>query len=361
LSIKVNLAAAETGALRVGLAPVHETLLSLHCLLHPWFHPLQHPWVREMRSLSAELKRDVRTFAFLYDDATPDCFMPHGADDGATFDAGLAEAAALGDDDLRLALARPLWFYYAPHADALDDAYDSVRANAARFGSDTRAVVELLLADPRAFLARLAEFLIAYWDETFKATWNELEPLLRAEAARARAAIESGDPLALVEPFPAQVRVHRDRGMIERMSPHEHTVTPTPDQPLTFFPSAYVWPHVRINCDAPWPLAVAYPAAFVAREAERAPAPSELARALRAAGDPTRLEILRLVSRQSRTTEELAALVGLSSSGLSKHLRALTDAGLVSSRRDGWYVLYSVERERLAALSGDLLGFVDGA
>jgi hypothetical protein len=36
VSIKVNVVAADSRALRVGLAPVHEALLSLHCLLHPW-------------------------------------------------------------------------------------------------------------------------------------------------------------------------------------------------------------------------------------------------------------------------------------------------------------------------------------
>jgi hypothetical protein len=38
--------------------------------------------------------------------------------------------------------------------------------------------------------------------------------------------------------------------------------------------------------------------------------------------------------------------------------RALTDAGLLSPRRDGWYVLYELERERLTELGSDLLGYV---
>ena len=88
------------------------------------------------------------------------------------------------------------------------------------------------------------------------------------------------------------------------------------------------------------------------------PAPDELVRALRAASDPTRLRILQLVAEGPRSTEELAPLVGLSESGLSKHLKALTDAGLLSTRRQGWYVLYALERERLTALGPELLGYV---
>ena len=71
--------------------------------------------------------------------------------------------------------------------------------------------------------------------------------------------------------------------------------------------------------------------------------------------------MLRLVAERARTTEELAPLVGLSESGLSRHLRLLTDAGFLTAKRDGWYVLYSLRRERLAALSAELLGYVDNA
>jgi DNA-binding transcriptional ArsR family regulator len=262
-------------------------------------------------------------------------------------------------DNLRFALARPLFFYGAEPGVTVDDARSRIRANAARYGESTSAVVDLLLDEPDEFVSRLVAFLEAYWEETFAETWRELEPLLRAEVERARVAIDEGEVFALLEPFKNEVKVDRATGILERRSPHEHTVSPTAARPVHFYPSVYIWPHVRVNCDAPWPLAVAYPADFVAKEARRAAAPSELAVALRAAGDATRLEILRLVSRQPRTTEELAALVGLSSSGLSKHLKALTDAALVTSRRDGWYVLYSADRERLAALSGDLMGYLD--
>jgi DNA-binding transcriptional ArsR family regulator len=288
VSIKLKLDPADSSSLHAGLSPVHEALLSLHVLLHPWAHPLQHPWVRAMRSLSPSLKRDVRTFAFLYYDATPDCFIPVGGDDEATFEAGLAAAAALPTDNVRFALARPLFFYGSEAGVTVDDARDRIRANAARYGDSTSAVVELLLDAPEVFLHRLLDFLHAYWEETFAATWSDLEPLLQRELERARRSAE-----------------------------------------------------------------------FVAREARRTPVPTELAGALRAAGDSSRLEILRLVARRPRTTEELAALVGLSTSGLSKHLRALTEVRLVTSRRDGWYVLYSAERDRLASLSDDLLGYLD--
>jgi DNA-binding transcriptional ArsR family regulator len=80
---------------------------------------------------------------------------------------------------------------------------------------------------------------------------------------------------------------------------------------------------------------------------------------LRALGDDTRLRALRLIAREPRSTQELAALVAISEAGLSKHLRALADAGLVTTRREGYYVLYDIDRETLARLPNELKAFLE--
>ena len=43
-------------------------------------HPLQHPWIRNMRTLSPTLKREIRAFWFLYSDITADFMLPERAD-----------------------------------------------------------------------------------------------------------------------------------------------------------------------------------------------------------------------------------------------------------------------------------------
>jgi DNA-binding transcriptional ArsR family regulator len=45
---------------------------------------------------------------------------------------------------------------------------------------------------------------------------------------------------------------------------------------------------------------------------------------------------------------------------MSKHLQKLAAAGLVATRREGYYVLYSTDLERLEPLSGTLLAYVAG-
>jgi DNA-binding transcriptional ArsR family regulator len=58
-----------------------------------------------------------------------------------------------------------------------------------------------------------------------------------------------------------------------------------------------------------------------------------------------RLRALRLIAQAPRSTQELASLIAISEAGLSKHLGILSEAGLVESRRAGYYVLYTLSDE----------------
>jgi DNA-binding transcriptional ArsR family regulator len=131
-----------------------------------------------------------------------------------------------------------------------------------------------------------------------------------------------------------------------------------PDDRLVLAPSSYVWPHVRVNCDTPWPLGLVFPAASIVREARPRIPPAQLVGVLRALADDTRLRVLRLIAERPRSTQELAPLIGVTEAGLSKHLRALTAAGLLERRREGYYVLYRLVPEQLAAVAPSLMTFL---
>lgn len=120
-----------------------------------------------------------------------------------------------------------------------------------------------------------------------------------------------------------------------------------------------MWPHVRVNCDPPWPLAVIYPPEDVRADARAEPVPPDLPRAFRALAEPTRLQLLRAIARRPRSTEELAHLVGLSAAGTSKSLSLLAEAGLLRRRRDGYYVLYELAPGALSAVLQALAAYVE--
>ena len=62
----------------------------------------------------------------------------------------------------------------------------------------------------------------------------------------------------------------------------------------------------------------------------------------KAAANPRRLDLLEHVAQGERSVEDLAAVSGLSVANASQHLLRLRRGGLVTSRRDGKRVLYSL-------------------
>ena len=77
---------------------------------------------------------------------------------------------------------------------------------------------------------------------------------------------------------------------------------------------------------------------------------AEFASVARALGSPHRLEILEHLAQNERGVEALADRVGLSTANASQHLQHLKRAGLVTSRRDGKFILYRLADENVLAL-----------
>jgi DNA-binding transcriptional ArsR family regulator len=71
---------------------------------------------------------------------------------------------------------------------------------------------------------------------------------------------------------------------------------------------------------------------------------------LAAVSDPHRRVLLDALRDGSRSVAELAELVPIAQSGVSRHLRLLRDAGLVDSTADGQRRIYSLRPEPLEEL-----------
>src|SRR5215468_3738653 len=67
---------------------------------------------------------------------------------------------------------------------------------------------------------------------------------------------------------------------------------------------------------------------------------AQFARIGKALGNPHRLELLELLAQGERSVESLATETGLSIANASQHLRALRQAALVESRKEGLFVFY---------------------
>ena len=80
---------------------------------------------------------------------------------------------------------------------------------------------------------------------------------------------------------------------------------------------------------------------------------ADLARAFKALADPVRLRLLSLIASATEGEAcscDLEEPVGKSQPTVSHHLSVLADAGLITKRKSGRWVMCRVVPERLAAL-----------
>jgi DNA-binding transcriptional ArsR family regulator len=76
-----------------------------------------------------------------------------------------------------------------------------------------------------------------------------------------------------------------------------------------------------------------------------------------AIAEPNRRRLLELLREGEQPAGDLVEALGLSQPGVSKHLKLLREAGLVSMRPDGQRRLYRLEPANLAALDSWLQPF----
>jgi arsenate reductase/ArsR family transcriptional regulator len=87
----------------------------------------------------------------------------------------------------------------------------------------------------------------------------------------------------------------------------------------------------------------------------------DLELALKAAGDPTRTRILKLLQGGGLCVCQVQAILGLAPSTVSKHLAILRLAGLVEDRREGKWIEYALPRDGRNRYAKSLLAMLRGS
>lgn len=338
-------------------SPLFEAALSLRIVAEPKRAPLHLPWVRRCRDLPDDLQAEVRAL-----------FGPFGG----TFVPGIFEAALRGDhatfaDELEVLRGLPdpivafelsvayggieCTFLDDADASAIDD--PAYRDRVLRGATDRtmRELAEQAFDDPARLLHRYVRMLERYWDEAFADEWQRILPRIEADAtAGARALVTSGLPGLLAELLP-EGRWVPERNEVVVDKDWDGTCDVAARGGLLFVPTVYGWPCVLIDITDPWPASIIFPLRDLRAPEVPHATDREVVSGFRALGDETRLQIARLVAEDPRSTKELAELLSLSDSAISRHLKILEAAGIVTGRRDGYFVLYRLDPERL-----DILG-----
>jgi len=91
--------------------------------------------------------------------------------------------------------------------------------------------------------------------------------------------------------------------------------------------------------------------------------PNNNNKAFKALSDPTRRDILDLLRKGERTAGDLAERFDMAKPSVSHHFSVLKDADLITSRRDGqqiWYSLNTTVVQDLMAWAMNLIRGADG-
>jgi hypothetical protein len=196
-----------------------------------------------------------------------------------------------------------------------------------------RGRLDRLLEDPRAARELIVGRLRDAWTTLVAPFWVRIRTLLARDVEeRSRMLAERGLRAALDGLDP---RIRWTQRGLSVAGPGSEVVT-VGERGLVLMPSAYIWPHVAPVVDEPWQPTIVYPARGVA---ELWRAPTAVSDALARLLGRTRALVLSSLELPLSTTA-LAALIEVSPAGVSRHLLALRDAGLIAGERRGHEIRY---------------------
>lgn len=295
---------------RFAISPMWETAAAIRALRNPAMLSLHVPWVKRIRPLIRELDLSLPLALLPRTGYIADFLTPPPSSPLVSF-----------EDELELVRSTPA---------------DLVRHDVGVLLRDgiPREQLQPYLDDPEGAVNELAEVLGRFWRLALEDHWPRIQALLQADISyRSRRLAEGGVDRLFADLHP-------------EVSWSDGTLTidcscAVPDLPLRgkgmlLVPTAFSSPKTSAMTESPWQPTLIYPARGTALLWESAPAPPEALAKVLGQGRASVLADLDA----PRTTSDLARRLGMSPGGVSQHLAALRDAGLVAAERNGRNVLY---------------------
>ncbi|MET8160732.1 helix-turn-helix domain-containing protein [Sphaerisporangium sp. NPDC005289] len=359
MTLRIDISGLPSGRLRFAASPLAELTAMLHVLAEPGHHPRLAAWAADVwAGLRPELAERLREAEFLWRSSRADFLVParprpslaEELDDVDRIDDETYVTAALvttcGSNRVRFGAPSPL-----ADATARERALDLAQAR----GALQEAFAERLLADPAAVRARVRHTLEQCAEAFFDAAWAGVAVRLATDLRLKHDLLKRqgiGAALASVSGA-VTLAPDGDRIVVDKL---QDNAIPAHGTGVTFLPSVFGHPHLVVIHAPGWQPVVQYP---VAEPIPSEPVPLEtVTLRLEALAHPVRLRLLRTLARGPHTTGELAHAWELTPPEVSRHLAVLRRAGLLTARRHGRYVRYTVNLPDLTALGADLLAAV---
>lgn len=331
---------------------VASPLIELGCALHVLAEPRHHgrtDWASAV-PLSDVLRAELAQWAWTVRAIRSRCFATSTATGAPTWQDELDALRSRRPEDLAADLIRPL--RGLPSNSRATDA-DAVLRWARSRGRPVGALVEALLTDPAEPVRRFLDLLDACWSEWFADVWEQSRDALAARGRQDRdLAIRAGVAAMLCSLDGAITVRDKDSLLVQKV---QNKRIDLGERSLLLVPSNYIAPHLFLGEVPGEPLTIIYPAAD---RGPAVPTAQQIRARLEALAAPDRLFVCRAVASEPRTAGEIAGLWGLHPTQVTRHLRALTRAGLVTAERQGRFVAYRLDEDAFRNLGTDLLDLV---
>jgi DNA-binding transcriptional ArsR family regulator len=356
VTLRIDISGAPSERVRFAASPLAELTAMLHVLAEPGHHPQLADWAADVwAGMRPELAERLREAEFLWRSSQADFLIParpratlaEELDDVDRIDDETYVTAALvttcGSNRVHFRGASPL-----TDTTARERALEVAQAR----GALQEAFSERLLADPATVRARVRHTLEACAGAFFEDAWAGVAVRLASDLRVKNDLLQRDGIRAALASVSGAVTLAEDGDCII-VDKVQDKATAARGAGVTFIPSVFGSPHL-VAVHAPgWHPVVQYPVAE--------PAPSEpvsletVTLRLEALAHPVRLRLLRTLARGPHTTSELAHFWELTPPEVSRHLTVLRRAGLITPRRDGRYVRYTLNLPDLTALGTDVL------
>ncbi|SEN38515.1 DNA-binding transcriptional regulator, ArsR family [Paenibacillus sophorae] len=315
------------------VSPFHEMLCSLHVLFQPEHHPRRLQWSQDLlKEMPPHLRDAIRQIGGLTDCWTALVDLADHTGQPMTCRKGIDALNTLPDAELiHLALNNRV-----PIGSIIQ------WMNGAR-GLEDEELEEAgitLLDSLEEFRKLLTSTLAEYEESFFRREWQVVEPWLQTAAAAFQQEAEKSAEKAIASLHP---RLFAEKGTITAQKANTYHFAYDSLEHIYVFPSAFIFPHLLIGWfgnDLYLPLAVDIPELPYSESP-----PADLLLRFKALGDETRLKIVKLLWKGPHCTKQLAPVLGISEAAVSKHLKLLTEAGLIRAKRRGNYQFYSADKE----------------
>jgi len=211
----------------------------------------------------------------------------------------------------------------------------------------------MYLLNMEMYKKRLFILLNRYYSEHFKYIQEETQPyLIRA--------LEAHKSLSEMMPFLDYIRLLHPRIEVGENIVHFHKYKrfdmPFKDIKIVRIRiSSFIDPHLLVGLnEGKMQLTIRAKIKKVENDVH-----DDLFNTLKALADKTRLRILKHLFRHPCSTQELAIQLEMSEAAVSKHLKKMMGAGLLSKIRHGNYVLYYLDRIEIDRLPMNMYQYLD--